>query len=236
MTPTHVVAFDRHAIPELLMTPLFLGLGEAELQCLLGEAQIEIYADSLVLFRAGDPAERFFVILDGHIEISVVEGRRRSVVEIAERPAVLGEAALFAGGRHPHSARSVGHAKVLAVPAAPFLAALEQRFDLALRMLGSQSIRLRKLVEQISRLKLKTTAQRLAGFLLGLAGESLGSASVRCPYDQRLAAETLGMTAETLSRALLRLAPLGVESRPDNVVFLADLAALTRFVMEEGAD
>ncbi|HIJ62056.1 MAG TPA: Crp/Fnr family transcriptional regulator [Rhodospirillaceae bacterium] len=236
MTPTHIVAFDRSALFELTMTPLFLGLGEDELRYLLGEARIEIYADGLALFSAGDLADRFFVMLDGHIEIFVVEGRRRSVVEIVQRPAVLGEAALFADGRHPHSARSVGHAKVLAVPAPPFLAVLDQRFDLALRMLGSQSIRLRRLVEQISRLKLKTTAQRLAGFLLGLSGETAGSVSVRFPYDKRLAAETLGMTAESLSRALARLASLGVESRPDNVVFLADLRALTEFVMEEGAD
>ena len=59
---------------------------------------------------------------------------------------------------------------------------------------------------------------------------------MRFPYDKRLAAEMLGMTAESLSRALSRLALLGVDSRADNVVFIADLEALNRFVMEEGAD
>ena len=236
MTPTHVVPLGRGTIPELFLTPLFSGMDESDLLALLGEARTEIHPDGQVLFTAGEVADHFFVMLAGHVEISLVEGRRRSVVEIAGRPAVLGEAALFVDGRHPHTARSVGHAKVLAVPAKPFLSALNGRFDLALRMLGSQSIRLRGLVEQISRLKLKTTAQRLAGFLLGLTTLTAGPVSVRFPYDKRLAAEMLGMTAESLSRALSRLALLGVDSRADNVVFIADLEALNRFVMEEGAD
>ena len=56
---------------------------------------------------------------------------------------------------------------------------------------------------------------------------------VRFPYDKRLAAEHLGMTAESLSRALLRLADLGVVSRADNVVAIRDMAVLRDFCVEE---
>jgi len=74
----------------------------------------------------------------------------------------------------------------------------------------------------------------LAGFLLGLTDKNEGPVSVRFPYDKRLAAEALGMTAESLSRALTRLAMIGVDSRSENMVFIPDLRALQQFVSDEG--
>ncbi|HLN23843.1 MAG TPA: cyclic nucleotide-binding domain-containing protein [Patescibacteria group bacterium] len=225
---------ERGTIVELAMIPLFSGLAESDLRALLGEARTETHADGFVLFAKGDPADRFFVVLDGHVELFIDEGGRRSVLEVAKRPAVLGEAGMFVDGRYPNAARVVGHAKLLVVPSAPFLTVLDENFDLARRMLGSMAMRLRGLVGHIAELKLKSTAQRLAGFLLGLTAKTEGAAVVRFPYDKRLAAENLGMTAESLSRALLRLGEHGVESRADNVVAIADLAVLRTFCIEEG--
>ncbi len=236
MTASRVTPLGRDALIELSLTPLFTGMAEADLLSLLAGAQSEAHPDGDLLFAKGQPASHFFVVLDGHVEVFVEEGGRRSVVEVAKRPAVLGEAALFMDRRYGTSARVVGYAKVLVVPAEPFLQALDARFDLAIRMLGSMSIRLRGLIGQIGQLKMKSTAQRLAGFLLGLTKKTEGPAVVRFPYDKRLAAETLGMTAESLSRALARLALLGIESRPDNVVAIADLVALRDFCVEEGAE
>lgn len=236
MSATRVQPLGRDALAELALTPLFAGLSEVDLLALLQGAETEAHPEGDVLFNRGDAAARFFVVLDGHVELFIEDGGRKSVLEVAKRPAVLGEAALFVDGRYPNSARVVGYAKVLSVPSAPFLAALDGRFDLALRMLGSMSIRLRGLIGQISQLKLKSTAQRLAGFLLGLTSKTEGPAVLRFPYDKRLAAETLGMTAESLSRALARLAPLGVESRADNVVAIADIERLRNFCVEEGSE
>ena len=229
-------SLPRESLFALALHPLFSGLAEPDLLALLGGAEVIARPDDTVVFVREQPADSFFVVLDGHVELFVEDGGRRSVLEVAGRSAMLGEAALFGGRHYLTTARVVGYAKLLVVPAAPFLAALDRRFDLALRMLGSMSMRLRALIVQITELKLKSTGQRLAGFLLGLTTKYDGAAVVRFPYDKRLAAETLGMTAESLSRALLRLAPLGVISRPDNVVAIADLAALREFCVEEAAD
>lgn len=226
-------SLSRDALFQLSMTPLFSGLVDQDLRLLLADAWIETHADGVVLYEKGKPADRFFVVLDGHIELFMEEGGRRSVVEVAKRPMVLGEAAMFVDGSYPVSARVVGYGKLLVVPSTGFLAALDERFDLAQRMLMSMSIRLRGLVGQITQLKLQSTAQRLAGFLLGLTNKTEGAAVVRFPYDKRLAASNLGMTAESLSRALIRLADLGVTSRADNVVAIADLDRLRDFCAEE---
>ncbi|MDR3441277.1 Crp/Fnr family transcriptional regulator [Telmatospirillum sp.] len=235
MTPSQIVPLGRDILVELGQTPLFSGLSEAEIRLLLGGAWTESHPDGVMLFRQGDAADGFFVLLDGHVELFVDDGSR-TVLDVAKRPAILGEAALFDDVRHPHAARVVGYAKLLAVPRGPFLDVLDQRFDLAQRLLGAMSIRLRALVGQIAELKLKSTAQRLAGFLLGLARKEEGAVTVRFPYDKRLAAEALGMTAESLSRALGRLAFLGVESRAENLVVIADAGALRLFCAEDGEE
>jgi len=217
----------------LKQTPLFLGLAEADSRMLLAEARIELYSDDEILFERGTPADRLFLVLDGHVEVFFDEGGRKSVLEVAKRPALLGEAALFTDGQYSDGARTVGFAKVVTVPAQAFRNALDNRFDLAQRMLATMSMRLRGLVVQIAELKLKSTAQRVGGFLLGLADSPEGEAVVRFPYDKRLAAEYLGMTAESLSRALQRLSAIGVKSRADNVVAIADMEMLRDFCIEE---
>lgn len=236
MSLSQITPLGRDILVELSLTPLFAGLAEGEVTQLLSGAWTESHPDGEILFARGDTADGFFVLLDGHVELFIEDGGRSTVLEVAKRSMILGEAALFVDGRHPHSARVVGYAKLLAVPRGPFLDVLDQRFDLAIRMLGSMSIRLRGLVGQISELKLKSTAQRLAGFLLGLTRKEEGAATVRFPYDKRLAAEALGMTAESLSRALARLAPLGVESLAENLVAIADIAALRAFCIEDGEE
>lgn len=225
---------DPRLLADLARTPLFMGFREAELKILVTGAVTESHPDGVMLFSRGEAAEGFFLLLDGHVELFVPDKDKVTVLDVAFAPAVLGEAALFVDGHYLHSARVVGHARVLRIPGGPFLAGLAERFDLAQRMLASMSIRLRGLVNQISELKLKSTAQRLAGFLLGLTSVAEGPARVRFPYDKKLAAEALGMTAESLSRALARLVPLGVESRSENLVIITDVAALRDFCLEEG--
>jgi len=223
---------DAGTLAMLQLTPLFRGLTPPDVQMLLQSATVELYPENVMLFEQGQPALSLFLLLDGHVEITLGEKGRKSVLEVAARPALLGEEALFPDGVYSESGRSVGFARVVKVPAESFRAVLDNRFDLAQRMLATMSMRLRGLVTQISELKLKSTAQRVGGFLLGLTQQDEGEAVVRFPYDKRLAAEYLGMTAESLSRALQRLSSVGVQSRADNVVAIADLDQLRDFCVE----
>lgn len=233
---TRKMPLDQVAVAQLQMTPLFAGMVERDLRELLGDSFVESYPDGALLFANGTPAACFFVLLDGYVELFLEENGRKHVLDVANHPALLGEAALFVDGRYSESARVVSYARLVSVPAQQFLAVLDQRFDLARRMLGSMSMRMRGMVGQITRLKLKSTAQRVASFLLGLTDATEGPAVVRFPYDKRLAAENLGMTAESLSRALQRLLDLGVTSRAGNVVVIGDVAILRDFCAEEATE
>ena len=218
---------------ELSLLPLFAGTNPADLGLLLRAAWVQHFSDGTILFKGSEDATRLYVILDGHVELFIEDDHGRNVLEVAKSPTLLGEASLSGPGPYMESARIVGHSRLLVIPAAAFAAVLAQRFDLGLRLLGSMSGRLHGLVTQISSLKVKSTAQRLGSFLLGIADNQSGQTTARFPYDKRLVAEFLGMSAESLSRALARLVPVGVTNLGDNQVLIADLAALQDFCGED---
>ncbi|CAA7624052.1 cAMP-binding protein [Candidatus Terasakiella magnetica] len=228
-------ALDRGVLLQLQFVPLFTGLVEKDTRELLDGAEVLTLGHELALYDAGQPADRFFVVLDGHVELSLESDGRKSVVEVARRSSVLGDAAMFGSGRYLMSARVLTSATLLAIPSAPFRARVEQRMDIMLHMLTTMSLRLRMLVRQIAELKLKTTAQRLGSFLLTMVEAEEGRVELRFPYDKRLVADQLGMKPESLSRALLKLAKVGVESLPDNLVVVADIERLRDFCAEDEA-
>lgn len=230
------MSVSREILSDLRLAPLFSGLSESDLLGLLRDAEIEVRDPGEELFLPGAASDHFYVVLDGHVQLYVIgSDGRRSVVEVAQKPAILGESAIF-GETAQVGAHVLNRARLLAVPAADFRQRLESRFDLMLLMLGSMSFRLRMLVRQIAELKLKTTAQRLGGFLLSLTDQDKGQVHVRFPYDKRVVADKLGMKPESLSRALVRLSSMGVHSRPDNSVIIDDVERLRRFSIEEGLD
>ena len=224
---------DKSVLLQLQFTPLFSGLLEADIRALIEGAHLMSLVHEHALYDQGDRVTDFYVVLDGHVELSVDSGGRRSVVEVVRKGTVLGDAAMFGDGRFLMSARVLTGATVLAVPAASFLDKLETRFDIITHMLSTMSFRLRMLVRQIAELKLKTTAQRLGSFLLSQAEAEEGRVTLRFPYDKRLVADELGMKPESLSRALAKLGKLGVESRPDNSVVIADIERLREFCVED---
>jgi CRP-like cAMP-binding protein len=224
---------ERDVLLQLQFIPLFTGLMEKDVRGLLDGAELLILDHDRELYREGQPVEAFYVVLDGHVELSLDSDGRRSVVEVARRNAVLGDAAMFGSGRYIMTARVLTQAKLLAIPAKAFRAGLEERLDIMLHMLTTMSMRLRMLIRQIAELKLKTTAQRLGSFLLTMIEAESGRVELRFPYDKKLVADQLGMKPESLSRALGKLGRLGVESLPDNLVVIADIERLRTFCAED---
>jgi hypothetical protein len=97
--------------------------------------------------------------------------------------------------------------------------------DIALAMIASVSQHLHNLVYQVEQLKAQTGVQRVAEFLVSLAGVDHGSCMIALPYDKVLIAGRLGLKPESLSRAFAKLRPLGVEVHSAHVL-VQDLGKL----------
>lgn len=192
--------------------PLFEGLDSGMLEHLLEPSRVVCPARGEQLFARGERAAWFYVVLVGWVKIfrTTAEGRE-SVVRVFTRGESFAEAAIFAGGDYPVSASAATPARLLAVPAAPFLSMLEEEPKMARNMLAAMSRHLRELVMALEQLQAHSASQRLASFLLGLVSPDDESADLHLPIDKGLIAARLGMKPETLSRALAALREEGLE-------------------------
>jgi CRP-like cAMP-binding protein len=217
---------------QVASVPLFGGLPGESVAELLSRAEVIRAEAGTQLFAQGEPANRFYVQLDGQVELFVLtQDKRESVIDILAGGETFAEEAIFDTGVYPVGAKVVSDARLIAVEAQPFMDRLSEEFHLVVAMMAGMSRHLRVLLYQISELKLKSTAQRLGGFLLSLTEREEGEVKVSLPYDKRLLANRLGMKPESLSRALAKLRDIGVADK-DGHVTIQDIAELRDYCLE----
>jgi CRP-like cAMP-binding protein len=226
----------RHSAADLALvrqTPLFSGVGPESLRLLLAKATVHEIARGTTVFLQGDPAEAFFVVLDGWIKLYRLSSTgEEAVVAVFTRGQSFAEAAAFAPGAFPVSAETATDARLLRIPTGNLEQLIRQMPDIALAMLASTSRHLHALVQQIEQLKTHTGAQRVAEFLVSLCPVAEGSCTIGLPYDKGLIAARLGMKPESLSRAFSKLSGYGVRIQ-HNTAVIQDVRRLHGYIEEE---
>ena len=209
--------------------PLLSDLPADELQRLIEVSQVHDHPRGKLLFLRGEPATNIYLLLDGWVKVyrDTPDGEQ-TVIGILRTGETVAEAAIFLGKDYPASAEVVSSSRLLEIPADFLLKLLREDSDVAIKMLGTLSQRMRGLVLHIEQIQARSTPQRLGGFLLGLCSEKEGSAVIDLPYDKSLVAARLGMKPESLSRALAKLREHGVTSNGHQIE-LADIVELAAF-------
>lgn len=224
---------DAKDIEIIRRTRLFAGLTEESMLHLLHGSAARFYRKGHLLFEMGEPASAFYIVLDGWVKVyRPLATGDEAVFGVFAAGETFGEAAMFLGGRYPASSQIVEDSRLVAVRAESFRERLNRQPDLAFQMLGEMSRHLHSLVLQVEQLQTRSSAQRLAQFLVSLAPVHDGAAVVALPYDKSLIAHRLGMKPESLSRAFARLRDQGVVT-DGNRVLVDDLRRLQEFG-EEG--
>ncbi|MBC7954106.1 MAG: helix-turn-helix domain-containing protein [Rhodospirillaceae bacterium] len=212
--------------------PLFVAVSRPDLSVLLDQAQTVSYGETGLLFSQGDLADRFFVVLQGRVNLfALTETGDQSVIEVFDPVDTFAEAAMFSSAKFPLNCEVVAGSRLVHVPAGPFLKRLGENRKLGFHLLAGLSRWQMRLIHEITELKSKSPGQRLASFLLALAKGAEGSAQVRLPITKAVLASRIGIAPESLSRALGRLKAVGVETQGRELV-LTDLEALRRLVRE----
>ncbi|MBY0432227.1 MAG: Crp/Fnr family transcriptional regulator, partial [Rhodospirillales bacterium] len=103
-------------------TPLFNGITQSDLLALLEGASIISFTEGGLLFSQGDKADRFFLVLDGRVNLfALTEKGDQTIIEVFERGWTFAEAAIFSSARYPLNAEATAGTRLLQVPAGPFL-------------------------------------------------------------------------------------------------------------------
>jgi CRP-like cAMP-binding protein len=226
------IGAEDHAV--LAKVPLFSGLPEPALRTLLADAWVQGFSRNTVLFLQDEPATRCYVVLDGWVKLfrSMADGHE-TVIAVFTRGESFAEAAIFDRANFPVGGAVVEDSRLLVIPAEPFMRRLSENGEYALKVLASMSRHLRRLVSQVERLTHRSSAERVAEFLLRLSPVFAGAAAIQLPLDKALIAGRLGMQPETFSRSLAKLRRIGVVCKGAEVS-VPDMAVLRRFA--EGAD
>ncbi len=218
--------FSAEMIEQIRRLHLFSSLTPADVGQILEGAEIVLASRETDLFMQNDPADCYYILLSGQVALLVTDkAGRKSIIEVVKQGDTFGEEAIFDRGRFPFGARTLEKSRLIRVPADAFFQNISKDFRFVLLMMASISSHLRFLVKQVGELKLKTTEQRLASYILALAGDHEGNLKIRLPYDKKILASQLGMKPESLSRALAKLREQGV-STVDEGIYVESVADL----------
>lgn len=203
----------------LKKVPLFSRIPNAELKELIDDSKIIKAPCHKILFIQDDPADYFYVTIDGWVKLyRQTKDGDEAVIEVITRGQSFAEAAIFEKHNYPVSAECVTDAVLIAIKGDTFVERIERQPKFAMQMLSAMSRRLRTHVDLIEHLVVKSTSERLGDFLLSLSRTGNDPEIIHLPYDKTLVAARLGMKPETLSRALAKLRSVGVETHGHEVV------------------
>jgi CRP/FNR family transcriptional regulator, transcriptional activator FtrB len=187
---------------------------------------VELPAGATVIEQGGHPSH-LHVLLAGQVGLTARAKGRNAVVEVLQPVDQFILAAALSDAPHLLGACTLAPSRLLLLPAESLRSAVAAEPRVAAAMVSALSQHYRMLVRQVKDLKLRSSTERLAAYLLTLAREQRSPERVQLPFDKRTLAGRLGMTPESLSRAFAALRASGVETQGPHVQ-LGDVAALGR--------
>lgn len=187
-----------------------------------------------VLFRRGERPHYVYGILEGRVALSGGTGVDENIIDfpgpgdlVPLPPALLGLPSAI-------SATATSEVRALLIPIDEFTRLIEADAPFAAAVARVMAAQWRQLLRQLKQLKTDDADVRLAAFLIEHAGKTKGRAKLRLPSSKRQLASRLGISPETLSRALGRLRPLGIRTDGD-VVEIDSLERLAAALRDGGA-
>jgi CRP-like cAMP-binding protein len=103
------------------MTDLFSGLSLENLAQIADICKEALFDEGQVVFKENDPAESFYIVVDGQISISTQIHRRRYDIETVGNGEGFGWASLYEASARINRAQALGSTKCLEVEAAALL-------------------------------------------------------------------------------------------------------------------
>jgi CRP-like cAMP-binding protein len=208
MIQSHVAELKQTAIANTLRhCPLFADMPADDLNAVAGFTVIKSLAKGEYLFMEGAPVRGFYIVQKGAVKLHRLNAQGQEQVFHVVRPTeCFAEESILYDGGYPADASAAEDSKILLVQRAEFLRLLKHQPDLAFRLLKSVSQQVRNLIGLVDDLTLKDANTRLANWLIQHCThpDSHQPQAVPLQMTKRLLASELGVTSETLSRALAK--------------------------------
>lgn len=223
-------------IPALLARlPLFQELTADQIAHIAAQAREKRLAKGEMLFQKGDPSRGFYLIVFGQIKLAFPSSTgNEKVVDILGPKQSFGEAVMFMDRPYPVFAEAIADTLLLHVAKDAVFELLLNDPSFARHMLAGLSLRLHSLVQDVESYSLRSSAQRVIGYLLQHCpnegnGKCTGSIDITLPTSKQIIASRLNLTPETLSRIFHDLAEARLISVQGKQITINDLKRLREY-------
>ena len=209
--------------------PMFSEMRAEELDR-ISATTLPLYAEKgQTLCHTGDPCTGFHVVVYGQVKLGFTSPQGvEKVIEIVRPGQSFGEALMFLDQPYIVFAQALADSMLLHVARRTVLDELQRDPGFALRMLSGLSRRLHGLVRDVEAYTLRSSHERVIGYLLAEVPESAqgGAAEVHLTPGKSVIASRLNMTPEHFSRILHELGNAGLVEIHGRTVRIADLERL----------
>jgi CRP/FNR family transcriptional activator FtrB len=216
---------DRKLIRAL---PLFRDMSEENFDELLRAAFLQRFPPHVMLLREGDLPDFLHIVVEGSVELFGAHDHHETTIDIIRPVTTFILAAVVRDAVYLKSARSLSPAQILMIPAQTVRDVFGRDAAFARAIVNELAERYRSVVRALKNEKLRSSAERLANWILQTGSEQGNRRSIELTFDKRTLASRLGMTPENLSRNLSMLSKHGVRSSGRDIVIENPLA-LERF-------
>jgi CRP/FNR family transcriptional regulator, nitrogen fixation regulation protein len=184
------------------------------------------FARNTEIFGQDEPAEYLYQVISGAVRTyRMLDDGRRQISAFYMPGDIFG---VEAGDDHLSSAEAISDAQILVVKRSAVLARAEHEKDLA-RQLWTLTVRELQRMQEHSLVLIKSAEERVAGFLLEMAGRGNNGAAVELPMSRQDIADYLGLTIETVSRTFTHFVQSGTISlETSRRILFRNRAALSR--------
>lgn len=207
-----------HELPEIRHLPLFRDMLQVNFETLMQGAYAQAFPAGLELMRQGDPADFLHVVIEGQVELFSHWGGRECTMAVVRPVGTFILAACIKDAPYLMSARTLERSRIILVPSSDLRAVFRRDPDFAVSVIQELAGCYRSVVRHAKGLKLRTSRERIASYLLRQSVLAGHVASYQLPVEKRLLASYLGMTPENLSRALKTLESDGVKLDGNRVI------------------
>jgi CRP/FNR family transcriptional regulator, transcriptional activator FtrB len=198
---------------EIQSIQLFADMANGELDALLEAASLKRFSGRAALIKEGEDADFLHILLEGSAELFARMNDRQTTITLFRPVRAFFLPAVVTGLPYPVSARTLGPAHILMIPAGAVRSALNRDAAFAHAVFCALANEFSTLLADLKNLKLRTSVERLAAWLLRTNARLGENGRFTLPFEKRTLASRLGMTPENLSRNFKALANLGVVVR-----------------------
>jgi len=218
--------FDSYS-EDIRSLKLFSGMEQDSFERLMRGTYVQNFPPRIELITEGETSDFLHVVLSGSVNLFASWNGRETSMATVRPVSTFILAATIKSAPYLMSARTLEKSRIALLPSEDVRATFDTDSGFARAIVTELAQCYRSVVKNTKDLKLRTSLERLANYLLRQQLQ-VGSDGFDLTMEKQRLASFLGMTPENLSRAFKNLEPYGVKVKGNHIT-ISDSADLAGF-------